>query len=116
MLINRHRECWGIKLWKWNNFQIELWYCPNGFEIQPHSHDNQDIELTYLWGNAVFFRKFQDGETNSFDTLFAWPGKTFSIPAGTLHWFTVSNKPLIFINREQWKTKPTSAAIDFNLK
>lgn len=116
MLINRHKNCIGIKLWKWNNFQIELWFCPKGFIIEKHSHNEQDIELTYLYGRAIFHRQIEGCAINSIDTSQANIGQTFSIPAGTLHWFEVSDRPLVFINREYWKTKPTSASIDFNLK
>lgn len=112
MLIYRYKTCWGIKLWKWNNFQIELWYCPTSCFIPPHTHEQQDIRLTFLYGRKIFHRKYKDQLEEIVDTKNIKFGQTFSIPAGTLHWFDRMDKPLIFFSREWWTTKPTSASID----
>ncbi len=114
-LIRRHEECYGFLLWKWNYFQVELWICPPLSVVKKHTHDEQDIELTYLFGNAHFFRK----KTTQVEHFWAKPSKwfrTFSIPRGVVHWFTTDSKwPLIFITTERWYSKPTSASVDFNL-
>ncbi len=113
-LISRYGPCVGVKLWKWNNFQVELWLCPKGYKIPKHSHDLQDIELTYLFGNAHFFRKVGTRVDHFHATQMKF-GRTFSLPKGTLHWFEVSDKPLVFLSREKWTTKPTSASQDFTV-
>lgn len=94
---------------------IELWYAPKGYKIAEHSHPNEDIELYFLYGDALFVRNGVDkfhavSPKHSF--------KHFSIRAGDNHYFEVSNKPLIFLNIEHWKgtTKPSSASKDFKLK
>jgi hypothetical protein len=114
MLINHFKTAWGITLWRWGKFQIELWYCPTDCVIEPHTHDKQDIKLTFLFGRKVFHRQYKNQPIESIDTKHVKFGHTFNIPAGTLHWFDKLDKPLIFFSREWWTEKPTSAAIDYN--
>ena len=120
LILNRYQKCWGLTLWKWGQFKLELWICPKGYKIPAHSHDNQDIELLFLYGTALFARRLAN--KFFFDYVFAtFPkhfGQRFTIPAGAEHYFEVSNKTLIFIGIERWKpgVKVTSASIDFQKK
>lgn len=120
-LIHRYKQqgqsCWGISLFQWNNFKLELWFCPPGFKIIPHSHNLQDIELMFLWGNAKFTRNKMLGDGNQSFMVegFKHTFKRFTIDRGVLHWFEVSDKWLVFLNFERWICKPTSASIDFQV-
>ncbi len=126
--INTYGPCVGITLLRFGRRKIEIFFCPKGYTIPRHSHNDESIELAFLYGHATFYRKvwkngslFHDGyyviesrEVNGVGSLI----KTFSIPAGTLHWFSVSDKTLVFINYSHWLpgTKVTSAATDFHLE
>lgn len=113
-LINRHEKCWGIVLFKWRQKFIQLWYCPAGYNIQPHSHPEEDIELMYIAGTTTFTRVI-NLRAQSFTPKWYHIFQTFSVKAGTYHYFKVSKWPLIFINFSTFKKgfKPKSAAIDF---
>ena len=114
-LFERHESCVGLRLWKWNQLTVHVWYCPKGYVIEQHSHEDQDIELMFVKGEATFYKL--DKNVLKAGIIQGWgnPFKLFSIPAGTVHWFEVSNRALIFINFARWKvnTTPTSAAVDF---
>lgn len=112
-MIDRHESCIGIRLFKSSRWFIQLWVCMPNYEIKPHSHDEEDIELMYILGKTTFYRK--NGEVQSFTPKWYNVFRKFSIPAGTIHWFTVSNLPLIFINFAKFKQGivPKSASIDF---
>lgn len=116
-LIQHHESCLGLSLPAIGKYKIEFWYCPSEYEIKPHSHNNVDIKLMFLFGhNTRFFRCKPDGSNLiSFLARSRHMFKVFNIYAGNIHWFTVSKFPLIFINFERWKTIPSSAAIDFQL-
>lgn len=111
-LFNKHEGCFGITLFRWVRTNIEIWYCPRGYTIKPHSHNEEDIELIYLFGRTKFFRKIDNKTESATPTK---PFTPFTVPAGCLHWFTVSSLPLIFINKATFLEgfKPKSAAIDF---
>jgi len=121
MLIKRHEQCIGISLPSLGRFKLECWYCPSGYKIKPHSHDNIDIELLFLSGGGTTIHRKEFSELFSESHKLHWLrdfGRRFTIKAGTVHWFNVSKWPLIFINFEWWKKgiKPTSASIDFKEK
>lgn len=113
MIFNVYdKSCFGITLFKWGKFKLELWFIKAGYKIIPHSHPKEHIELTHIFGHAEFFQIHQ-GYRRSFKASFRDIGRTFSIYPGDIHWFNVSKFPLVFLNKEYWLTKPTSAAIDF---
>lgn len=116
-LIHKHEICWVFSLPAIGKYKIELVYCPPNYAIKPHSHNNQDIKLIYLFGhNTRLFRCESDGtKLVSFLARIRFTGKVFTIRAGNIHWFTVSRWPFIFLNCERWKCKPSSATIDFQL-
>lgn len=117
-LINRHGPCIGIRLWKCGQKFIQLWIVPPNYTIEPHSHDDEDIELMYIWGKTTFYREKtpliiieEFTPDQNYDI-----GKCFTVPAGTMHWFKTTTTRLIFINFSEFlpNTKPRSAALDFN--
>lgn len=112
-LINRHEDCVGITLWKFGQTNIELWYCPAGYEIQPHSHPKEHIELMFIAGKATFYRI--KNMTQSFTPRWYHMFRRFTVTPGRVHWFSVSHRALIFINIARFIDghKPTSAAVDF---
>lgn len=122
-LFNRHEKCVGLTLWRFGRRNVEIWYCPRGYEIKPHSHPNERIELMYIFGKTTFFRRKPDynfagywlPQEESFKPKWYHIFRCFTVDYGQIHWFKVSNLPLIFINFSKfWQGyKPTSAAIDF---
>ena len=119
-LFNTHGPCRGISLLRWGNLTMELWFCPPGYRIEEHSHPHEDIELVFLWGEALFksTSKRKGNLSQSFyatsphDTL-----KHFTVESGDVHSFVVSRKWLVFLNIARWKDGyiPTSAAKDFQV-
>lgn len=132
MLFNRHERCVGLRLWKSKTRFVQLWYCPTGYKVEPHSHNDEQIELMYLFGKTEFWRtkieysdvfKSKDGtihehvkENEGFKPRWYHMFKSFTVKAGQIHWFTVSTMPLVFINFATFLNgkEPTSAAIDFH--
>lgn len=123
-MINRHEGCWGLVLFKWRQRFIQIWFCKSGYEIKPHSHPEEDIELMYIFGSTTFFRMPRWSKFYStFDYMIPekftpkWYHifRTFTVNNGVRHWFKVSKWPLVFINFSTFLpgNKAKSAAIDF---
>lgn len=112
-----YERCRGLAFPSWGKYKLELWYCPRNYEIQPHSHNNVDIKLYFLFGNNIaFYRKKQSQFLPDFYYARWWNiGTKFNIKAGDTHYFKVSSFPLIFLNFETWHIKPTSASVDLQL-
>lgn len=115
-LINKYEKCWILSFSSIGRWKLELVYCPPNYEIQPHTHNQQDIKLIFLFGHNIrFFRQRPNGKLISFLARIRHIGKVFTIRANDIHYFNVSRWPLLFLNIERWKTKPSSAAIDLQL-
>jgi len=118
--VYTHGPCVGVTLFKWGQRKWELWYVPANYVIEPHSHPSEDIDLMVLRGADTYLYRMNpetgvtDAVTCKFPDHF---GKRFTIPAGYTHGFSVSTRPLVFINFAKWKpgVKVTSAAVDFQL-
>jgi len=104
-MIHKFKNCLGITLWRWNNFQIELWFCPPKTYIPSHKHSCIDSEIFPLKGHAIFTRETE--------TVFSELIKFFTINHNQSHSFGVFDKWFIFLNFEKWTSKPTSASVDF---
>ena len=115
-MLRKHESCWGISFPAIGRYKVEIWTAPAGYSIRPHSHDNEDIKLMFLYGNNVRFHRKKKGHFLSESFLATWKNifKVFNIRAGDVHSFDVSDTRLIFINLEIWKkgVKPTSASTD----
>lgn len=115
-MLKRYESCWVLILFRYANYQIELVYAPAGYTINPHTHINQDIKLTVLFGHNVrFYRQRPGEEVQTILSRFRNMFKTYNIYAGDIHWFQVSRWPLVFINFEKWRVRPSSASIDLQL-
>lgn len=116
-LFPTYESCRGLSLPAIGKYKIEFWYCKSGYEIQPHSHNNIDIKLFFLFGHRIsFYRRRRPQVLPDFFYAKWWHILShFNIRAGDIHYFKVSKYPLIFMNLEIWQTKPTSASIDFTL-
>lgn len=115
-LIQKHERCIGLSFPAIGKYKIEIWFCPPHYVIKPHSHNNVDIELTILFSHNVRIHRQRKGEPiRTFHSRIRNMFKTFTVSAGDIHWFSVSSLPFIFINRERWHCKPTSASVDFQL-
>lgn len=108
------KSCIGIVLWKYKQRFVQLWYCPSGYNITPHSHPKEDVELMYLFGSATFYRKTKNVPEEFYTPKWFNAFKKFTVPAGTYHWFSVSCLPLVFINLSKFKEghKAVSASED----
>lgn len=108
MIRRRHNRCRGFRLWKWGNFQIELWFCPRGEHIEPHVHEHIDSKIIFLAGSMK-------GRIADRSGLVSWPRHMFSswrVPKGVMHSARVGAF-CVFANLERWDGPPTSAAEDF---
>lgn len=115
-IFNRHGPCRGITLWKRGKKRVELWVIPANYSIVPHSHPSEDVELMYLFGDAVFYRhNFEYGVEEFKPKWFRDVGRKFSVKWFHTHWFSVSKWPLVFINFQTFRdgATPVSAAVDF---
>jgi hypothetical protein len=114
--IERYERCLVLSLPAFGKYKIEFVYAPRGYEIAPHTHSHQDIKLIFLFGHNIrFYRKRPLKELVTFWARFSNIGKSFTILANDIHYFKVSNWPLVFMNIEKWHIKPTSAAKDLQL-
>ena len=117
-LIRHYESCVGLLLYKVGQHTAELWYCPAGYSIKPHSHPQEDIELMFLYGKTTFFRiKSTESTMQYYKPKWYNIFRSFSVKAGWTHWFTVGKRSLVFINFAKWKVGvvPTSASVDFKL-
>jgi hypothetical protein len=114
--IKTFEKCKGISFPAIGRYKVEIWTAPAGYSIKPHTHDNEDIKLIFLWGNNVRFHRRKKGSfiSESFFAMWNNIGKMFNIRAGDEHSFDVSDTRLIFMNIETWKdgVVPTSASED----
>jgi len=102
--MRRHNRCRGLRIWKWNSFQIEVWFCPKGEVIEPHVHNRIDSKIVLLFGYMIGRIAGRLGHAKLF--------KAYPIPAGMVHTAEISRFS-IFANFERWRGEPTSAAEDF---
>lgn len=115
-MLKRYEKCVGISFPAIGRYKIEIWTAPKGYCIEPHTHNNEDIKLLFLFGhNVTFWRKRPEDVWQKFKAKFWNIGRVFNIRAGDIHSFDVSNTRLVFLNLEIWKVgvKPTSASEDF---
>lgn len=118
-IFNKHEGCRGITLFKLGARRVELWFCPAGYAIEEHSHPKEDIELMYLFGDTLFFRRnLAKPEKVEWERM-TWKrfGAKFSVRYFHSHWFTVGRLPLVFLNFQKFREgfKPESAAKDFEV-
>lgn len=107
MLIHRHQRCIGLTLFRWGKRQCELWFVPKGEFIEPHSHPSMDGTVVFLYGRMLGDIGGKVGWVTGKDFL-----RCFNISAGVTHSAATSTFTM-FLNIENWITRPSSAAIDF---
>ena len=98
----KFESCRGLTIWKSKKRRIELWFCPPRFYVSPHRHPHQDIELTFLFGSAEFYRL--RGKSLRI-AIMVWPFtmfRTMTIEAQDYHGFETGSLPLIFFNNCTW--------------
>lgn len=116
-LVKRYESCVGLSLPAIGRYKIEIWWAPKGYSIKPHTHDNVNIKLMFLFGNCIRFHRRESNRMLGESVIVRWKdiGRVFNIPAKTEHSFDVCDTPLIFLNFEKWLSKPTSASEDLHL-
>ena len=107
-MITRFQRCLGVRLLRLGRWQVELWLCPRGEVIPPHTHQYFDGRLVFLAGSMLWTLAGQTREVGWRDVLRCW-----RVPAGTNHGATVTGRFGVFLNIEQWQGVPSSAATDF---
>ncbi len=117
-MIARYGPCWGITLFRWFRWKLELWYAPAWFATPEHTHENSDGEFTILWSRyRRIYRKVHD-RTDDYIAMhpYCW-GKWLSVRAGTPHAFESGDSCMIWLCWQTWKkgVKVTSPADDFVL-
>lgn len=109
-MIYRYRHCVGITLFRLGRRKLEVWFCPGGEVIEPHSHPHIDSRLIIIAGSMTGEIGDRKGRTGWWDFL-----RAFVIPAGTIHGATITGRFCVFANLETWESgyDITSAAVDF---
>lgn len=110
-------NCIGITLYKWGNKRAELWFIRPGYVIAEHCHPKEDVELVYLFGSTVFYRRdllVKDADVESAKPKFL---SSFSVKHNHSHFFSVGLLPLVFVNFQTFLAghKPVSASKDLTL-
>lgn len=110
-IFQKYQRAIGITLWKSVRKYLELWIFPSNFSIDPHTHNNQDIEVLILFARNVIFFRETPCRTNlvKFKAKFTM-FKKLSVPAGYIHWFMVSKYPLIALNIATFKLFQSQSA------
>lgn len=103
-MIRKHKRCRGLRIWKWNSLQVEVWFCPSFEYIEPHVHERIDSTIVMLLGDMA--------GTIGKETGLVRHWKRYRVPAGVKHSASVGLF-CIFANVERWQGEPTSAADDF---
>lgn len=106
-MIERHNRCIGIKLFRWRRLLIELWFCPKGEVIRPHTHSQVDVTIVPLYGTMWGAIGDKSGFVRPHDA-----GRQFKVPRGTIHSAYMFSF-CIFAGVERWAGPVTSAALDF---
>lgn len=107
----RFQRCVGVMVWRWKRTQVEVWFCPRGELVPPHSHRGFDSLIVHLAGRMVFWAEGRGRVLNWGDV-----GWSKLIPAGAEHGLIVRGPFGVFVNFETWKHDgPTSAVDDFIL-
>lgn len=113
-MFQKYGKCRGMTIFRYKQYNAEIWYAPVGTVIPAHKHPLEQIELMYLFGSG-WFSRIMNGTIESAKAK--WPFSCFTVPKGVVHWFLVGNWPLIFINFSRWTDghKPTSASVDIEM-
>ncbi len=96
-MLKKYESCIGITLFKFRKICIEIWYFPSHYEITPHKHPRENIEVLYIFGSAVFYRISPETNEKQSAKMNFIP-RFLTVPAGWIHGFRVSKFPLIAIN------------------
>lgn len=109
-MIERFGRIVGLKLFRFRNRQVELWFCPKGERIPLHFHEAIDSHLVFLFGRMFWTSDGRSKELSWRNFLFNW-----IIPANVAHGAVVTGLCGVFMNIEKWTAEPTSAAKDIKL-
>lgn len=107
-MITRFQRCLGIRLFRLGRWQAELWLCPRGQVIPPHTHRYFQGRLVFVAGRMEWTLEGRTRDVGWRDVLRSWP-----VPAGANHGAVVTGWFGVFLNIERWQGRPTSAATDF---
>jgi len=101
-----YKTCKG-RQWTWGKWQLEYWSIPPMFSVPLHTHSNFTSRIIPVGGDAVI------GAGGKWDIVTF--GRWYKVPENVPHAVDAFSGGFRFINIQHWKTKPTSASVDFNL-
>jgi hypothetical protein len=117
--MKRIFNCTGITIPLPGRWQVEVWWCPRGAVIPPHTHPHVISHIAMLagrmrWRVGSEVREvcgpFRRRQTNG---RLAW--SAYRVEEETVHGATVTGLFGLFLNLERWTGKKTSAATDLRL-
>ena len=97
----------GLRLFRWGNRQLELWWFPAGEVVEDHVHQFTSVWLFFVLGRVTFWSA-PTGTKRKVVTRF---GSMLTIPRGVAHGAQI-NRPSIFLTYEKWNEYPTTIAHD----
>lgn len=114
-LVNKHNKSVGVTLLRWKGWLVELWRCPVGEVVQPHTHPDQDSTLMFLSGCATLGKKEPGCGAIERLVVGGLRSHAYYISASTVHWFHSVTKVLWFINisHRNDTTQLASASVNF---
>lgn len=131
MLINRKDSCWGITLFRWFRWKLELWLVPSDYACVEHTHKDSDGEFFVLYGQErEIYRRILTTKSNDYSLefpryyyttqqynistrkYFKW----LTVRANTPHGFSRGQSPMVFLCFQTYRKgcRVTSPAIDFH--
>ena len=97
----------GLRLFRWGNHQLELWWFPAGEVVEDHVHHNALVRLFFVFGKMTFWSAPTGTKRKTLTKL----GSTLRIPLGVAHGARI-NRPSVFLTYEKWNDSPTTIAHD----
>lgn len=113
-MITRYKSCFGITVWKWNKFKIELWYAPANFSVEGHTHANSDGEFFVIYGFNRKIWKIKNGQELSYNISDRPYWNRLTVRHNEQHGFNRGSTPMIWLCFETWlnNVEPSSVAKD----
>jgi len=97
----------GLRLFRWGNRQLELWWFPAGEVVEDHIHNHAVVRLFFIFGKMVFWSAPTGTKRKTLTHL----GSTLRIPVGVAHGAQIQRSS-IFLTYEKWNDSPTTIAHD----
>lgn len=126
MIIHRKDSCFGITLFRFFRWKLELWYSPANYSCEEHVHKNFDGEFFVFYGKhrSIWRKRLvmanilgqYEYRTDMYDISKRKYFKWFTVKANSIHGFSTGATSMIWLCWETYKKgiKVTSPAVDFH--